>query len=615
MAVAVQDLSMTAPYVHSDLYRFNRTDIGVKEKVDTIKGRFEAIADTYENYAQILENYEFELYNFLNLPEKTYQGLNRFLFEDPTSLNRIAQKVLQDPEFIYGIAPKITDSVIDIAVTIFKDPNLQSELRTLIKNSIQQNHASIFQLSQEIINALQLANVFPKKATTKSVFVNVDKVKDIFAVNPDILVNFSEKAKQSIKTNVTSKNSIFKTAINQALAKKNIKTTVDETVFKQQFIKVFDRIVSEFEEPLLVDWIDTAKINYANEAWAFYSANGAVGQRLAIQGDVGEAGLQLQFYDKFMNYNTSQTTITVIPTGHKNENQITDEIARILKDEGNKAKYQLKEFHNPKKQGMTDEIIMIHSPNGTKTFRVQSKNFGLRWLDEIEKGENKERTIVPPLEKGSTLQLIETLRNQQFIDGKQANELAYYIANLIWFRNQGSIQHYNTKKSRTRKQIGPGGLKDAQNLINRFFSEAISAFLGLTYTDILTASTSKIVPEASNIFFWLGNTELFPVSQVLREVAKQLRDVAKPLQGQTTSLFNLYYVIDTNVGALPTAREFYARKQFFTDHLNYDGDYTDPGLLNVGQSMGQTIMSRAQGYVNLNFYMSKILQSTYKFTK
>ena len=351
--------------------------------------------------------------------------------------------------------------------------------------------------------------------------------------------------------------------------------------------------------------MDKSCIFIADSTWFFYQQSNKTGDFSNIKGDIGERTLEWAFYQK--NFGT-KSQIIVETIGNKSESQTTALVLNRLQKFGQRAAYQLKEFHDPSKQGMSDNLITIKNNKGTKTFRVQSKNYGLMWFDELDQENEKvDNYIVPILEDGSTSKLIKQLYINDFIDYTQGANIAYYVANMIWFYHAGSIQHYQTGKP-SRQKSGMGNLGDAQAMLNRLFGETVSAFLGITYTDMLTSVSTQIKPEASNIFYYLGNAVLFPVSQVLREVAKQL-------QGEANELFHVRYTINMNASGLIGAADYYNQKRAIPGGLVWNGDYSDPTLLSIGQKMGLNILQRAQGHVNLYFHMSKILRSAYSVSK
>ena len=121
-------------------------------------------------------------------------------------------------------------------------------------------------------------------------------------------------------------------------------------------------------------------------------------------------------------------------------------------------------------------------------------------------------------------------------------------------------------------------------------------------------SSYQIVPNLSNLFFFLGNSVYLPTYKIIDEIIKQIEFEMEGLASLKISIGNPSSYYDN------TAEGFYWAKTFITGGLDSSKNYTDEGLLSVGRAQGKAILESAPvKSVNISFDMKKLTQSAYNF--
>lgn len=267
-----------------------------------------------------------------------------------------------------------------------------------------------------------------------------------------------------------------------------------------------------------------------------------------------------------------------------------------------------------KKQGYTD-FILTNPKTGQKA-RAQSKNSIAAFLN-AEEGE-----ILPLQAKlyhgvqGGVANFLtmlageEKLKNFTTINTNELNIIAYLIGNALWFSTHKSIDNTKRKRDaavRTTTRSGDSqGLNYIFESINRLLGLQVKNFLGVIIEKI--GNSYQVLPNLSNLFFFLGNSIYLPTYKIIDEVIKQIEFETEELATLKISIGNPSNYYDN------TAEGFYWAKGFITGGLDASKNYTDEGLLAVGRAQGKAILESApMKSINMNFDMKKLTQSAYNF--
>lgn len=267
-----------------------------------------------------------------------------------------------------------------------------------------------------------------------------------------------------------------------------------------------------------------------------------------------------------------------------------------------------------KKQGYTD-FILTNPKTGQKA-RAQSKNSIAAFLNA------KEGEILPLQAKlyhgvqGGVANFLTMLagegklENFTAINTDELNVIAYLIANALWFSTHKSIDKGGKKRDaavRTTTRSGDSqGLNYIFESINRLLGLQVKNFLGVIIEKI--GNSYQIIPNLSNLFFFLGNSIYLPTYKIIDEIIKQIEFEINEIASLKISIGNPtdYYK--------STAEGFYKDKISAVGILDASKNYTDEGLLSVGRAQGKAILESApMKSVNISFDMKKLTQSAYNF--
>lgn len=265
-----------------------------------------------------------------------------------------------------------------------------------------------------------------------------------------------------------------------------------------------------------------------------------------------------------------------------------------------------------KKQGYTD-FILTNPKTGQKA-RAQSKNSIAAFLNA------KEGEILPLQAKlyhgvqGGVANFLTMLagegklENFTTINTDELNVIAYLIANALWFSTHKSIDKGGRKRDaavRTTTRSGDSqGLNYIFESINRLLGLQVKNFLGVIIEKI--GNSYQIIPNLSNLFFFLGNSVYLPTYKIIDEIIKQIEFETNEIASLKISIGNPtdYYK--------STAEGFYKDKISAVGILDASKNYTDEGLLSVGRAQGKAILESApMKSVNISFDMKKLTQSAY----
>lgn len=299
--------------------------------------------------------------------------------------------------------------------------------------------------------------------------------------------------------------------------------------------------------------------------------------------------------------NSIDIKLEVETVGDKSEIELAKELSKL-----NINKTQM-QYHDPTKQSQTDLYFKIYDGQRVKIFRVQSKNALLDFINDYDDSVSKNRPMIVKAEKQIKVKdLMQNLLNHNFLTNQQTQQIAYFLANATWFYNKGS---YGDEDNTGRRRVGGshGGITGIMYMVERILSQGIGAFIGMTINDGLANVAHDINLNATNIFYFLGNRALFPLSEILQAAVQTMRNVEQELTST-----RLHYVADMSKAqyAYQTAQQFFDAKVSATGKLISNGNYSDARLLGIGQQQGSAIMSSAEGYINLDFQIVEILRSS-----
>ena len=193
--------------------------------------------------------------------------------------------------------------------------------------------------------------------------------------------------------------------------------------------------------------------------------------------------------------------------------------------------------------------------------------------------------------------------DNHYLTDAETQAIAYFLANATWFYTAGSISPNNKgydPRTRTSKQNqGKGGAG--------ILSIGIGAFIGLTIAQGAEQVPSSVNFNASNIFYFLGNRTLFPVSEILKSAVTIMKETQQRLLPSRLHL--VADMKDISYG-YSDALSLYKSKQNIPGGLQAGRNYQDAALLQIGQSQGKNIMDMLTGHVNIDFQIIDILMSS-----
>lgn len=608
-------ISLDEPYVHSNLLHLvgsvneffgdNKRGTVADEKVN------ETIA-VFKNWIKQLEAYEHELYEFCGVHD--FQELNRILFggDKNKTFGMLAQSVMADSGFLRKIIPSLTKSMVENIYTAFS----KSDLTDLFEFRVDENgkKGMTFEETKEaILSGLQRYFINENKGSNR---VSVSQINNILSsdLQADLKKDLDKWKKSAIVTAKSKDSHIHKFI--DSVFEKTIGFNIPASLFKTEFIKTFEEKAEKQAKVYMVkqgDNLHKIASQYADLAYYWFLQGKNFVDIKNILGIVGEEMISFALLDNGLG-------IEISSVGQKKEIEIEEQFKKVA------PKIKMTDYNlddsGESTQSKTDNIITLIGKDGrTKIFRVQSKNYALKKLEEADENlVNPEmwRTIKMTGDS-SVLTILNNLNKKTIIDEESIKTMAYYIANLTWFSKHESNDFIagfekgeeGVKKTRYikdnngtfEKGRGLGGLQEA---INIMISEGIQAFIGMS----LEPDTNDLNIEASNVFYFLSARTLFPVSEVLKAAIKMMENLKK-------EIFGIHFTLNTSSASFEynsDAREFWQAKLDALGGEIPTLDYTKPELLAVGRKQGGEIMSSLKGHVNFNFNIGDILkQSSYLF--
>ena len=452
-------------------------------------------------------------------------------------------------------------------------------------------------------------------ATSLSKILNKDKdlfleaIKDSFAHK---LRKSTGRIREILKKQI--KNNLPKDIIIQNVVDQKNKSESDITfiynAFKEIFIKEVQNLNKEKERSEIENWCK-------NVIEGPFKAT--------LQKSIGQSQLTGNYSEILMSgvFNNIAETQTGVEFSITNTGPMSEQEVRqtYFKNIVNNLQQNLTSIARTEKTGekagYTDLILNYKG----KQARVQSKNSISIYLNAIE-GE-----VLPFQAKlykgisGGVANFLSMLNNNEqnenftAINTNELNVLAYLIANALRFSTHGSVQkngklREKAVRTKTRKkEDGSGGQSQGLNYIfesiNRLLELQIKNFLGVIITRV--GEKISVIPEFSNLFFFLGNSVYLPTYIIIDNIIKQIKFETNEIASLKASIGNPSSL------AYSDATAFYEeKKKSVGGKLDSTKNYTDKSLLAVGQQQGSSILSNTPlKSVNIIFDMNKLLDSSY----
>ena len=601
-------MDASSPYVHSNIYHI----IGsVKDYFgngdQTARKEIEETIRTFESWIDQLQAYEQEIYSFCGVGD--FQALNAKLFgsEQDNKIMMAARSVVLESDTMLRLIPTITKKQIKAISDAIEGVNLGQYL-----NLDSTNEFTLSETRNAILEAL--TNMFSStkgeqivKADAMNVLVGSAKFKK--SVSNDLADWVGRAAVQSkSKSGKFSRGSKMYQLATSILKNKIGGFKIPYSKFQQVFIEKFKERVIRDQLVLPVDkTLEQLAEDTCREIYHYLFEGKILTDIANILGERGEG--MLGYTIDNTGFEEVRLQIEVIPTGKEDEEKIANAFKNELNVAASKIKmtdYSLNE-KGSSNQSKSDMIIKIIGSNGTKIFRVQSKDFLIKRLENANQWDSVPQTI--RMLDNNVSKILELLSEKTIIGQESINTLSYYIANMTWFNRYGSYDG-ETATKRNRGSGSTGGIGGMQEAINQIVSQGIQAFIGVTIQDAIEEKPLPINTFASNVFYFLGSRTLFPVSEVLKAAVDQMR-------GFSQLLFSTRFVIDTGSASFHTegAEAFWNEKRERVSGGSFGAaTYTDAGLVSVGKEQGATIISTVKGHINFNFDIGRILSiSSYVF--
>lgn len=307
----------------------------------------------------------------------------------------------------------------------------------------------------------------------------------------------------------------------------------------------------------------------------------------------------------------------------------SEEIANIFADalNANITVTNVGQKLNAKGQQLsTDAILGIKNDLGQIITEVtwQIKNYNL------DANSNARTVRFTGLETKNWPGLKDDIVEEELLSPEQFDWMTYALVNYTWFNKAGSVDSWwtihrkghkvsfakNSKNNRAsdevmeildqvKRVLGVLALrKIVQGLDDISFTNGGT---GGSITLVTVNGSTKIV-NVPPVYWNISNTYFFPTRWILRSVIKWL----DKLETQVFSPMYLQVTLGQPIYTTPAA--FYNKKRETVGHFRSDGDYTDIGLRQVGDSQGEAIansMRINQKIALIRNQVEKILDGTW----
>lgn len=605
--------SLDNPYVHSNIWNFTENQVRGsfldRGNEEEYKRRIGAEIDNLKKISNQLRE---ETQRFLGARNTSDAAIEEKLREIAQSIGddnlryiKAMNKVLRSKDFQYskGLSDRVKVIEGDKLTKAFED----------IMGKTVEGEVPIIDVAKKAIDDLESKGFFENKTTVsaqKETLTNYFTKK--FGKNDKLI----EEIQKEFTRQLSSKNGkilkIVKDQIRKQVPpdqlieseykKSSDKKNRDDAiiiygVFKNQFIKEFPENTKAAEDwceaHIREPFIDTY-VKSIGSAQTVGNYSEILLQNLSISiSSNGKNGILIETVGKLTEKKLRESNMMGAPV-----NSLLQNLTSIGSTD--------------KKQGYTD-FILTNPKTGQKA-RAQSKNSIAAFLNA------KEGEILPLQAKlyhgvqGGVANFLTMLagegklENFTTINTDELNVIAYLIANALWFSTHQSIDKTGGKRDaavRTTTRSGDSqGLNYIFESINRLLGLQVKNFLGVIIEKI--GNSYQIIPNLSNLFFFLGNSVYLPTYKIIDEIIKQIEFETNEIASLKISIGNPtdYYK--------STAEGFYKDKISAVGILDASKNYTDEGLLSVGRAQGKAILESAPlKSVNISFDMKKLTQSAY----
>lgn len=606
------------PYIHSNIWNFTENQVR-GSFLDKRAGRDaeeyrKRIGAEVNNLKKISNQLRAETQKFLGARDKSDEAIEEKLREIAQSIGddnlryiKTMNKVLRSSEFQYNKA-------LSDRVKIIQGTKLTKIFGKIMGDALEKE-VPIVDIAKKVIDDLERKGFFEKKAT---VDVQKETLTDYFTKKFGRSDRLIKEIQEGFKRQLSSKQGVILKIVKEQIKKQVPPNQLIESEYKKPLAQKdknkIERIYEIFEKQFIDEFPEDKD---AAETWCrahikdpfinTYEKSVGSAQTVGNYSEILLQNLSISVSSEGKNGILIETVGALSEKQLRESNMMGAPIESLLQNLTSIGS-------TDKKQGYTD-FILTNPKTGQKA-RAQSKNSIAAFLN-AEEGE-----ILPLQAKlyhgvqGGVANFLTMLagegklKNFTTINTNELNIIAYLIGNALWFSTHKSIDNTKRKRDaavRTTTRSGDSqGLNYIFESINRLLGLQVKNFLGVIIEKI--GNSYQVLPNLSNLFFFLGNSIYLPTYKIIDEVIKQIEFETEELATLKISIGNPSNYYDN------TAEGFYWAKGFITGGLDASKNYTDKDLLAVGRAQGKAILESApMKSINMNFDMKKLTQSAYNF--
>lgn len=606
------------PYIHSNIWNFTENQVR-GSFLDKTSGRDaekykQRIGAEIENLKKISNQLRAETQKFLGAPDNSDKAIEEKLREIAQSIGtdnlryiQAMNKVLRSSEFQYNKA-------LSDRVKIIQGTKLTKVFGEIMGDALKEE-VPIVDIAKKAIDELERKGFFEKKTTVDA---QKETLTDCFTKKFGRNDRLIKEIQDGFKRQLSSKQGVILKIVKEQIKKQVPPDQLVESEYKkskdQKTEERVNAIYQVFEKQFIKEFPEDEK---AAETWCrAHIQEPFIKTYMESVGSAQTVGNYSEILLKNLSISVSsegKNGILIETVGTLSEKQLreskmmgapTDSLLQNLTSLG----------ATDKKQGYTD-FVLTNPKTGQKA-RAQSKNSIAAFMNADE-GE-----ILPLQAKlyhgvqggvANFLSMLEgsgKLENFTTINTNELNVIAYLIGNALWFSTHQSLGSNNRKRKeavRTTTREGDSqGLNYIFESINRLLGLQVKNFLGVIIEKV--GESYQVVPDLSNLFFFLGNSVYLPTYKIIDEIIKQIQFETEELASLKITIGNPSRYYDN------TAEGFYWAKRFITGGLDSSKNYSDEGLLAVGRAQGKAILESApMKSINMNFDMKKLTQTAYNF--
>lgn len=607
--------SLDNPYVHSNIWNFTENQVrgSFLDRGNEEEYR-ERIGAEINNLKKISNQLRAETQKFLGARntsdaaiEEKLREIAQSIGEDNLRYIKAMNKILRSKDFQYS--KKLSDRV-----KVIEGDKLTKTFEDIMGKTVE-GEVPIIDVAKKAIDDLESKGFFENKTTVSA---QKETLTDYFTKKFGRSDRLIKEIQEGFKRQLSSKQGVILKIVKEQIKKQVPPDQLIESEYKKPLGEKTKEKINAIYEVFEKQFVDEfPKDKDAARAWC--RAHIKEPFKKTYEESVGSAQTTGN-YSKILLQNLSisvssngKNGILIETVGKLTEKELRE--SNMMGAPVNSLLQNLTSIGSTdKKQGYTN-FILTNPKTGQKA-RAQSKNSIAAFLNA------KEGEILPLQAKlyrgvqGGVANFLTMLagegklENFTIINTDELNVIAYLIANALWFSTHQSIDKGGRKRDaavRTTTRSGDSqGLNYIFESINRLLGLQVKNFLGVIIEKI--GNSYQIVPNLSNLFFFLGNSVYLPTYKIIDEIIKQIEFEMEGLASLKISIGNPsdYY---NN-----TAEGFYKDKINAVGILDASKNYTDEGLLSVGRAQGKAILESAPlKSVNISFDMKKLTQSAYNF--